>query len=244
MIVRFPSAIRSVSSVRARHPLVSKIVRIASDTIYLTPSLLATRFTVTVFAMILLLGFTSQSLQTASAATTVNYGKLGTFTQATTFTTGGITATTNGTFQVTADTANTYGGIGVVGGIGSDVIDSTESVLFTFDNKLATNVSVLWGTYTVFSRSTLPTIEAFGNGGVSLGAFNYSDDVFLSTLVGNQPLTAFRVTGGNRRGIDVASITYTSLPLPATGAAPEPTSLALILPVFTCAVVVRRRYIR
>ena len=160
----------------------------------------------------------------AHAQTTVNYGGMGAFTRLNTYSTGGVTATTTGTINI----APSYG-LGVVGGIprlGDSIIDSGESVLFTFDAGPVTNVSARIGA--AGSSEGFPNImEIFGTGGSSLGvftAFGVSDlglhsNPSLSSRVGNAAISGFRVTSSSIGNISIASITYTSA---AVSAVPEP----------------------
>ena len=170
-----------------------------------------------VIAPVALLPFLCALPQAAHAQTTVNYYDKGTFTSGNTYTTGGITATSTGTIQVTGNV-----GVGVVGGR-NDVIDSGESVLFTFDSGPATSVGLVGGVSRNFTVD--PTVEIFGIGGGSLGVFSAFDIGFssnnLSLKVNNAAISGFRLSGGTgiSNNVYAAQVTYTPA---AINAVPEP----------------------
>ena len=168
--------------------------------------------------------------QAAHAQTTVSFTTLGNFTQATTYSTGGITLTTNGTLNITSSS-----GVGVVGGPSAAynrVIDNGESVLFTFDAGPATDVNVRVLTGGASGGDLPSTVEIFGAGGGSLGVFtalsgsDYSllTNPSLSSRVNNQAISAFRITSGGTNNspsnyISIGTVSYTPT---AVSAVPEP----------------------
>lgn len=172
------------------------------------------------------IGFASLVSLPAHAQTTVNYGSLGTFTQSSPLSVGGITVTSSGTFDL-----GSYG-LGIVGGTASYYIDTGESALFTFTNGPVTHVQVTVNVAYASSTGTPTTLEAFGTGGASLGVFTYFDvwgpnfytSPNLSSRVGGAPISAFRISGGNPGGGNVKSITYST----AVSAVPEPGEYAVM----------------
>ena len=206
---------------------------------------------VALFSSAALLSLACTLPQAAHAQTTVNYYNQGTFTQATTYSTGGITLTTNGTLSLTSNF-----GVGVVGGPSADynsVIDNGESVLFTFDAGPATDVNVNDIAAGARSGDPASTVEVFGVGGGSLGvftAFSFSDlglvtNPSLSSRVNNQAISAFRITGGGTNNstnnfIAIGGVSYTPT---AVTAVPEPGEWATMGMAGTglCGLMVRAR---
>jgi len=109
------------------------------------------------------------------------------------------------------------------------VIDSTESVKFTFDAGAATNVSLMSYLGELNSGDGNVNLQGFGVGGVSLGieSFNFVTWVVginVSAQFGNVPLSGFAVEGdGTSSGVSVGTVTFT----PGAAVVPEP-STALV----------------
>lgn len=170
----------------------------------------------------------------AHAQTNVNFSNLGTFTQSSPLSAGGVIITSTGTFSLNGKPAY---GLGILGGgagvdtLGKDnIIDNGESALFTFVNGPATNVSVYLSAAQAAPGGTATTIEALGSGGASLGVFTaYGSgnqgliaNPDLSSRVGGAAISAFRITGGDHSGVSVGAIRYT------TAAVSEPGEYAVM----------------
>lgn len=176
----------------------------------------------------------SLAMPALAGATTLDYTVLGDITGMSSFSTNGLTATAGGGGTLDINSS----GLGVVGGVHPFTIDTSESVLFSFDSGGATGVG--FGSATAFRNPSVPAttpilVEAFGVGGASLGVWGFpvfgtvgmGTPIDVSGLFGNVPLTAFRIAGsGVEAGIGVWQVKYTNAP-PQAPAVPEPTTLVL-----------------
>src|ERR1044071_660942 len=145
---------------------------------------------------------------------TVSFTSLGTFTT-TNLQTGGVTVTAESSPGVsgTVNVLN-FNGLGVVGGVFNDTLDSTEALRFQFDNGLATTIS-----YYVTSAGNQngngtvgdAFVTGFDANGTSLGtvSVNGSGTKDVSALFANQPLSGFlvRANSDNQR---IGSLQYST----------------------------------
>lgn len=190
----------------------------------------------------------SFALPTLAGATTINYQGVGDFA-GTSFSINGLTATAeNG-----GSLGISFTGLGVVGGLdpGRVLIDTTESVRFTFDSGGATGVAFGYSAGTSNSAANrVWNIEGFDLQGASLGlaTFDIIDAVGVTPInvsarFGNVALSAFRLFGnGGNSGGSLARVAFTDAPPPP--AVPEPTTLLLCTTGLAFAGYRRRRMTR
>jgi hypothetical protein len=161
-------------------------------------------------------------------ADVVDFTAQGNFTTAGPFSLGGVTITGSSTLSFHSGFPD---GFGILGGStvppGFQVIGGGEFARFDFNAGSATGVSFFSGVAeNIGGGSPNVGIQGFGIGGGSLGiqlvnVFGpFPGPYDVSSLFGNVPLSAFRITGGSPdAGLNLASLTFT----PA--GVPEPTSL-------------------
>ncbi len=151
----------------------------------------------------------------AQAATvTANYTNVGTF-QTASLNQDGITVT--GSANVNVLNAN---GLGIVGGLDNNTIDTNESIQFLFNDGAAANVSyyvAIAGNTNGDGTSGGRTLEAFDINDVSLGtiAQTSAGTYQVSSLFGGVNISRFTLTSPGSDYYRVNSVTYDTVPVPA-----------------------------
>ena len=142
-----------------------------------------------------------------AAAVTSDYSNIGSF-QTSALARDGVTEPDSADINVLG-----LNGLGIVGGLNDDTVDSTEFIQFGF--YAGTAISV----YTNFDGIVGERIlEAFDTSGVSPGTVSQSSSGLfgVTALLGNVAISRFMLTSPGRDTFRVNRVTYNAVPISAT----------------------------
>jgi hypothetical protein len=136
---------------------------------------------------------TENKVCTPGSQVAVDFTALGTF-KTTSLNLDGLTVTGSDSVNVL-----NFNGLGVVGGLEDNTVDGTESLRFSFNGKVATDISYFVGMAGNSNGNGLvgeTTIEAFDSAGTSLGTQVVNDARLMdvSAMFAGQPIRAFVAT--------------------------------------------------
>lgn len=153
----------------------------------------------------------------ASMATTVDFFDLGDF-QTPALALSGVTVTGSSTISV-----NQFNGLGIVGGLSDGDVDSTGNEWIHVDvGTVAGSLSYSFTTLGNGNPSSGTggdhTLEAFGQGGVSLGQVTLLGPAIVNvpTLFGGAPVEAFRLVPIDGDWFSLRTVSFTPVPEPTT----------------------------